>query len=212
MKKLVGIIGGIGVQAGLDFCQKLFDRTKQPIEQDNLSFILFNNPQIPDRTTCILNNETDKLVKSLVETCKSLEKAGCTTIVITCNTAHAVIDKVQEQIDTPIINMIEAVKDYINAIKVGLVATTGTIKSGIYQSKFDIILPSNQDEIMKDIYNIKKGEYTSKGLYDAIGELACKCDAIILGCTEIPIVIKEREYYEVPLVDPYDILISNVIQ
>ena len=117
---MIGILGGMGTQAGLDFCNKLAMLNRGKIDQEYPLFILYNKSNIPWRPESIgvqtrkfsdlprnskNNLKYNKVLKSLLEGCKSLEKSGCKFIVIPCNTAHYWYEDLKKRIKIPIINM-----------------------------------------------------------------------------------------------------------
>ena len=145
---MIGILGGMGTQAGLDFCNKLAVLNRGKIDQEYPLFLLFNKSNIPGRpesigsqTKDLLNKSTNRtskkkyknVFKSLLEGCKLLEKNKCKFIVIPCNTAHYWYDDLQKKIKIPIINMPKEVFKFTKKTckknsKIGLLATEGTLK------------------------------------------------------------------------------------
>ena len=216
---MIGILGGMGTQAGLDFCNKLAMLNRGKIDQEYPLFILYNKSDIPGRpesigvqtksfSTIPRNSKNTKkynrVLKSLLEGCKSLEKSGCKFIVIPCNTAHYWYEDLKKKIKIPIINMPKEVftqtkKGCKKNSKIGLLATEGTLKTEIYDKIFkkDYILvkPSNNlqaNSVNKAIKHVKMGniKLAEKAIKPAIKYLIKqKCKKIILGCTEIPIAI-----------------------
>ena len=117
---MIGILGGMGTQAGLDFCNKLAMLNRGKIDQEYPLFMLYNKSNIPGRPESIgvqtrkfsdlprnASNisKYNKVLKSLLEGCRSLEKASCKFIVIPCNTAHYWFEDLRKKIKIPIINM-----------------------------------------------------------------------------------------------------------
>ena len=216
---MIGILGGMGTQAGLDFCNKLAILNRGKIDQEYPLFLLYNKSNIPGRPESIglqtknLSNKStnknsklkyNKVLKSLLKGCKLLEKNKCKFIVIPCNTAHYWFDDLQKKINIPIINMPQEVfkitkKKCIKNSKVGLLATEGTLKTGIYKKIFDknykLIEPSQslqKNSVNKAIKFVKMGNVRAaeKAIKPAISSLIkMKCKKIILGCTELPIAI-----------------------
>ena len=137
---MIGILGGMGTQAGLDFCSKLAKLYKGKTDQQYPLFVLYNKSNIPGRPENLL--KYNKVLKSLLEGCKFLEKSECKFIVIPCNTAHYWFDDLQKKTKISIINMPKEV--YAHSIKyckknskIGLLATEGTLKTGVYNKFFD---------------------------------------------------------------------------
>ena len=216
---MIGILGGMGTQAGLDFCNKLAILNRGKIDQEYPLFLLYNKSDIPGRPESIglqtknLSNRStnktsnvkyNKVLKSLLKGCKLLEKNNCKFIVIPCNTAHYWFDDLQKKINIPIINMPKEVFKFTKKkckknSKVGLLATEGTLKTGVYNKIFDknykLLLPSlnlQKNSVNKAIRFVKMGNVKAaeEVIKPAINSLIkMKCKKIILGCTELPIAI-----------------------
>ena len=216
---MIGILGGMGTQAGLDFCNKLAVLNRGKIDQEYPLFLLYNKSNIPGRPESIgsqtkkLSNKStnktsrekyNKVLKSLLKGCKLLEKNKCKFIVIPCNTAHYWFEDLQNKINIPIINMPKEVFKFTKKkckknSKVGLLATEGTLKTGVYKKFFEkdyqLIEPSQKIQklsVNKAIKLVKMGNVkaAAKAIKPAIDSLIkMKCKKIILGCTELPIAI-----------------------
>ncbi len=216
---MIGILGGMGTQAGLDFCNKLAVLNRGKIDQEYPLFLLYNKSNIPGRPESIgsqtknLSNKStnktsrekyNKVLKSLLKGCKLLEKNKCKFIVIPCNTAHYWFNDLQNKINIPIINMPKEVFKFTKKkckknSKIGLLATEGTLKTGVYKKFFDkdyqLIEPSQKIQklsVNKAIKLVKMGNVkaAAKAIKPAIDSLIkMKCKKIILGCTELPIAI-----------------------
>ena len=216
---MIGILGGMGTQAGLDFCNKLAMLSRGKIDQEYPLFMLYNKSNIPGRPESIgvqtrtfsslprnAKNITkyNRVLKSLLEGCRSLEKSGCKFIVIPCNTAHYWYEDLKKKIKIPIINMPREVflhtkKICKKGVKIGLLATEGTLRTEIYEklfrNEYELIKPLHNLQIKsvnKTIKHVKMGNIrlAEKSIKPAINYLLKnKCKKIILGCTELPIAI-----------------------
>jgi len=199
---MIGILGGMGTQAGLDFCSKLAKLNRGKADQKYPLFVLYNKSNIPDRKQNL--KKYNKVLKSLIEGCKFLQKNKCKFISIPCNTAHYWYKDLRKKINIPILNMPEIV--YLNAKKnlkrnsqIGLLATEATIKTGVYShyfnKKFLLISPNTtlqQRSVNKSIKLVKMGKTkeAERAIKPAVNYLIKKkCKKIILGCTELPIAI-----------------------
>ena len=199
---MIGILGGMGTQAGLDFCTKLAKLNRGKADQKYPLFVLYNKSNIPDRKQNL--KKYNKVLKSLVEGCKFLQKSKCKFISIPCNTAHHWYKDLKKKIKIPILNMPEIV--YLNAknnlkrnSKIGLLATEATIKTGVYShyfnKKFLLISPNTilqHRSVNKSIKLVKMGKTkeAERAIKPAVNYLIKKkCKKIILGCTELPIAI-----------------------
>ena len=199
---MIGILGGMGTQAGLDFCNKLAKLYRGKIDQNYPLFLLYNKSNIPDRPKNIKNY--NRVLKSLMSGCKFLEKNKCKFIVIPCNTAHHWFEDLQKKINIPIISMPKEVFLFakknckINA-KIGILATEGTLKTKVYakyfERKFSLTAPNRslqKRSVNKCIRLVKMGKIkeAEKTIKPAVNYLIKKnCKKIILGCTELPIAI-----------------------
>jgi aspartate racemase len=216
---MIGILGGMGTQAGLDFCNKLAMLNRGKIDQEYPLFMLYNKSNIPGRPTSISVhaasssdilgrpknlNKYNKVLKSLTEGCISLQKSNCKFIVIPCNTAHYWYDDLQKKIRIPIVNMpkevyLHAKKKCKKKSKIGLLATAGTLKTGVYNRFFDknfsLINPKKSlqtSSVNKAIKYVKMGKIkdAEKAIKPAVNYLIKKkCKKIVLGCTELPLAI-----------------------
>ena len=199
---MIGILGGMGTQAGLDFCNKLAKLNKGKTDQKYPLFVLYNKSNIPGRPENL--HKYNKVLKSLLNGCKFLEKNKCKFIVIPCNTAHYWYDDLQKKTRIPIISMprevyLHAIKKCKKNSKIGLLATEGTIKTRVYNKffdkKFKLINPSKliqSKNVNKAIRLVKMGKIkeAERAIKPAINYLIkIKCKKIILGCTELPIAI-----------------------
>tara|TARA_B100000963_G_scaffold347089_1_gene353015 strand:+ start:188 stop:937 length:750 start_codon:yes stop_codon:yes gene_type:complete len=216
---MIGILGGMGTQAGLDFCNKLAILNRGKIDQDYPLFVLYNKANIPKRPESIgisnqnlskklenkkKNRKYQLVLKGLVKGCQLLKKSKCKFLVIPCNTAHYWYDDLKKKINLPIINMPKEVYNHTlkNCKKnssIGLLATEGTLKTGIYNKFFDkkynLIFPSKKiqkNSVNTSIKFVKLGNVkaANKNIKTAINYLIRKkCKKIILGCTELPVAI-----------------------
>ncbi len=216
---MIGILGGMGTQAGLDFCNKLAILNRGKIDQEYPLFVLFNKSNIPGRPESIgvqtknLSNKSKnknvkkkyyQVLKSLLHGCKVLKESKCKFIVIPCNTAHYWYEDLKSKINLPIVNMPKEVFNHTKKkckknSSIGLLATEGTLKTGIYNKFFDkdynLIFPNNslqKNSVNEAIKLVKMGKVreASKKIKPAIEFLIKKkCKKIILGCTELPIAI-----------------------
>ena len=223
---MIGILGGMGTQAGLDFCNKLAILNRGKIDQEYPLFLLFNKSDIPGRPDSIgvhtrnLSNKSKNIkaekkyslvLKNLINGCNVLKKSKCKFIVIPCNTAHYWYKDLKKKIRLPIINMPKEVFDYTKKkckknSKIGLLATEGTLNTGIYNNFFDkdynLIFPSislQKNSVNKAIKLVKMGNVrgASKIIRPSIDYLIKKkCKKIILGCTELPIAIFAFKSFE----------------
>ena len=226
---LMGIRSGMGSQATIDLYQKIVNQTPAREDQEHIHVIIDSYPQIPDRTQALLYDGEDPL-PYLLDSLKRLELIGVTHVILPCNTAHAYIPQLQEQSVVTFINMQHETANYIKRhyplVKtVGLLATTGTVKIGLYQDAcsqvgLKVICPNQDDQetfVMRAIYGQKgiKAGYLDQNNKDLLYKAAVSliqqgAELIIGGCTEIPLVINKDDL-DVPFVDPTDIVAQHIV-
>jgi aspartate racemase len=228
----LGVVGGVGPAATVDFLQKVVRNTPAHRDQDHLKVLVEQNPQIPDRTEHLLGQGPDPTL-ALYATCRKLQAGSADLIAIPCNTAHAFIDLIQPHLDIPIVNMLTATVSHVRESfpplrEVGLLATSGTLASGIYhralhkQGLREIVPPpALQAQLMNAIYGpqgIKAGFTTGTCVDDidaVINDLVSRgAKVIILGCTELPLLFRSREgagAQRAALVDPTEILAMRCV-
>ena len=199
---MIGILGGMGTQAGLDFCNKLAVINRGKSDQKYPLFILYNKSNIPKRPENI--KKYYNVLKSLVKGCLLLQKNKCKFVVMPCNTAHYWYDDLQKKIKIPILSMPKEVylhtkKNCKKNSRIGILCTEATLKTGVYEKYFNknfkLISPKKsiqKNSVNKAIKYVKMGKVreAEKAIRSAVRNLiSLKCKKIILGCTELPIAI-----------------------
>ncbi len=226
-KVILGIFGGMGPEATANMYQFIVRLTPAQKDQDHIPTIVYSLPQVPDRTAAILNHDPS-IVPWLVEGVTRLERSGASFIIIPCNTAHYYYDDMQRAVKIPILNMIreaadEVARSYPGRKRVGLLATKGTIATGLYTKEleargFTVIVPDDDVEtrcVMGVIYDIKAGRNRnrSEDLLAKAGRHLEKKGAqlILLGCTEIPLAFNPERAH-VPVVNATRVLAEAAIR
>ena len=199
---MIGILGGMGTRAGLDFCNKLAVLNRGKNDQNYPMFILYNKANIPNRLKNI--KKYKNVLKSLISGCRLLQKNKCKFIIMPCNTAHYWYDDLQKITNIPIISMpkevyLYAKKNCKKNSRIGILSTEETLKTKIYNNYFDknfkLVSPNKsiqKKNVNKAIQLVKKGKIrdAEKYLKPAVKFLLkMRCKKIILGCTELPIAI-----------------------
>ena len=203
-KKTLGILGGVGPLATMYIGEMLVRLTDADTDQEHINMVITNNTTIPDRTAFILGESADDPVPYIISDANRLRVAKADVIIMPCNTAHSFYDQIQKESELPIINMIDetaARAKQANAQRVGVLATTGTISSGVYQGACERngmtpVLPDPyiQSLVMSLIYDdVKAGKPADRDKWEEISQAMSEvgCDVLILGCTELSIVRKE---------------------
>ena len=227
-EKVIGVLGGMGPEATVDFFAKVVSLTPARKDQEHLRIIIDNNPKIPDRTEAILSKNSKLIVPALTETARNLERAGADFIAIPCNTAHYFYNDIARAVSIPVLHMIKEVGKSVQAIlpgcqKIGLLGTSGTVSSGLYQIEMkgrgiEVISPAPeyQARVMEAILMIKSGTHKDKAeaALKKIGNMLIEkyqAEGIILGCTDIPLVIG-RDDFSVPVFDSNWVLAEATVK
>jgi aspartate racemase len=200
--RIVGILGGMGPEATADLYQEIIRATPARTDQEHIRVLIYSNPKIPDRTRAILEGG-ESPVAALLHSARVLENAGAGILAMPCNAAHYFLPRIESETRIPWLNMILETYRYLSSSlprirTVGLLAATGTVRSGIYKSVFgargvETVAPDDacQELVHASIMQVKSGrqdENTRRALQSAgAGLVRAGAEAVILGCTEIPL-------------------------
>jgi aspartate racemase len=221
--KTVGVIGGLGPLATLDFFERVLRRTRAVREQDHLRLIIDNNPHFPDRNAHA-RGEGPSPGPALALCAKGLQAAGADVIVMACNTTHTWEGEIRAAISVPFLSIIRETVDAVAELRpeaVGVLAVDACLSAGLYQNalkgaglKTVLLNADSQKTFMELIYRIKSGD-SGETVKRSMVTLARKLEAqgaevIIAGCTEIPIVLTADDI-EGELVSSTDILVERTI-
>lgn len=221
--KTVGVIGGLGPLATLDFFDRVLKRTRAVKEQEHLRLIIDNNTKIPDRNA-YMRGEGPSPGPALAASAKGLEVAGAEVIVMACNTTHIWESEIRAAISVPFLSIIDETTAVVTDLRpdaVGVLAVDACLKGGLYQDalkkagvKALLLSEDSQKTFMDLIYRIKSGD-TGETVKRAMVTLARRleaqgAEAIIAGCTEIPIVLSADDI-DGELVSSTDVLVERTI-
>lgn len=228
-RPILGILGGVGPMATAYFMQCVIKKTPAERDQDNIPMIVFNDPQIPDRTAYILDHDEPNPLPELEKVVAWLEHAGADYIAIPCNTAHYFYDPIVEAANVPVLNIMrETAARILSAAgaesSVGLLATSGTIESGVFQdylseARLNVVVPTRQEQdevVMPLIYDrIKKNlPYDAAAFLEVARRLHEEegCETVIVGCTELSVVYQDLDEKPAYLVDAMDVLADRCVE
>jgi len=225
MKRL-GILGGMGPAASAEFVNRLIQQTPASCDQEHIPFVLWNNPQTPDRSTSMRAGD-DKPLPFLLEGIRGLKESGCDLMVIPCNTAHFWFDDMIK-VNHRIIHIVDSVASMLRNINVtnttiGIIGTRATIELGLYQNRlndqgWNCITPTQKEMtsiVQPAIDLVKAGDMIKSHtmLMSVIDSLIARgAQAVVLGCTEIPLAIREGDKKNIPLINSIDSLVKTVIK
>ena len=224
MERKIGVIGGMGPMASQLFYKMVTEMTEATRDQEHLQLILISDTVMPDRTRAILQKEYDEVRTKLTSDAHLLERCGCDAWCVTCNTAHFFVDMIESEIKIPVIHLIKETVRFLTETegsgKIAVLATEGTIKSGLYQRRLEeagmmVYEPEKEieKEVMYQVYErIKKSLPCDKASWNRIESSIREagCDRAIMACTELS-VLKQEEKLSSFYVDPLEILTRKVI-
>jgi aspartate racemase len=201
---LLGILGGMGPLASADFLAQLVKLADAARDQDHCRTVTYSNPRIPDRSDGLLNRGPSPL-PGMLDGIALLERCGADAIAIPCNTAHYWLPALAASARVPILSIVDAVVDEcrqrrITTGRIGILGTSGMIRSGIYQTGltrlgYDVLVPDDRemDQLVEPaIRFIKAGDLETpiSVLATAVNSLENRgVDAVVLGCTELPLAL-----------------------
>ena len=225
MSKRLGILGGMGPAASAEFVNRLVQQTPATCDQEHIPFVLWNEPRTPDRSTS-MRDGNDHPLPYLKEGILSLKSLGCDHIVIPCNSAHYWYDELAK-LDIPIIHIVDSVVDELKSLDIlnqtiGVMGTQGTIEYGIYQHRLEsqgwkCIVPDSSEMdyfVQPAIDFIKAGKLVEANylLVKVIDSLISRgAKSVVLGCTELPLAVRELKRNGIPLVNSIDSLVKKAI-
>lgn len=209
----LGVLGGMGPMATVDFLQKVVENTEAHQDQDHIPMLVDFCTQAPDRASALLGLGASPL-GALIQSAQALERSGAQAVVMPCNTAHAWYDAIASAIGIPMIHIVDVSMSEAHnrggaSATMGLLATSGTLQSGIYPSRgrtANWVIPTPQEQatwVMPAIAAIK-AQHLDKGA--ALLRLAGRAlvergaNVILMGCTEIPLALSQQDF-RVPLID-----------
>jgi aspartate racemase len=222
--RVVGVLGGMGPLATVDFLHKMLLATAADHDQDHVPVLACNMPQIPDRTQAY-RGEGPSPLPAMLANAGRLIAGGAGLIVVPCNTAHLWFDELQREIPLPMLHIVDAAltevdsrtKSQIRPVRVGLLATDATLSSGLYMNRrvsnaeaagegFQWSLPTAvemMEHVMPGINAVKSGQLDEgrQHLQTAAMALVQRgAQVLVLACTEIPLVLDESQV-GLPVVD-----------
>jgi aspartate racemase len=221
VRKTVGIIGGMGPAATAEFFARLVRATSADVDQEHVHVVIDSDPTIPDRTLAIVGGGPSPLPK-LIAVARRLEAFGAELLVMPCNTAHAFAPEVAAAVSIPLVSWVSEAADAITPLeprpeRVGLLATTGTVASGVYQDALaargiETVVPTEpeQADVMAAVYGLKAGDADQPRVREVLESLVERgAEAVLLACTELPELALDG--VAVPVIDPAALVAARVV-
>lgn len=224
-EKILGVIGGMGPEATVDFMQRLIRLTPAADDVDHIHTIVDNNPKIPSRIKAIIDGVGVSPLPHIINTARRLESFGADFLVLPCNTAHYYYPALKDSVHIPVLNMIELtvntiVQNHPSVRKVGLLASDAIRITGIYDTclqKYGLRSvypqPHEQKRLMQAIKDVKAGK-TGQGVRKVLEEVVADitvggAEVIIIACTELSVIAEDT--YALPVIDAAEVLAERAV-
>lgn len=227
----VGVLGGMGPEATIDFMAEVLQLADADSDQGHIHLVVDQNPKVPNRQQAIRSGHDD-VSPVLAAMARRLEQAGADFLVMPCNSAHAFERAIRDATPLPFVSIVDACVQAVGQAcggragsrvgpRVGLMATDGLVETGLYQralerAGFALVLPDarQQERLMALIHRIKGGDKrvdVARGMADLAGSLVERgADAVLAACTEIPLVLASGDL-PVPLVSSTQALARRTV-
>ena len=227
----IGVLGGMGPAATVDFFAKLVAATPAERDQDHLRILIDNDPSVPDRSAAVAGRGPS-LGPRLATMARGLVAAGAQLLVMPCNTAHAYAQAITTAAPgTPFLSLIEVTVEATlarvpDAEAVALLATDGTLASRLYDDAFEargvrVLLPDahEQPRVMAAIAAVKRGaaDASARAALRSVAErlAGAGAAAVVAGCTEVPLLLRDGDVRlgdaSVPVIASTDALVARTV-
>ncbi|QBI20508.1 amino acid racemase [Egibacter rhizosphaerae] len=221
-ERVIGVLGGMGPMATLELYRRLIDAVPAARDQGHPRVIIDSNAKVPDRTEALLHDGADPL-PFLLDSARTLERAGADLLIMPCNTAHVYAEEIASAAGLPLVHMLQETAAIVPAehAPVGVLATSATTALGLYQQAFArhglgalTPEPHAQELAMTAIERVKAGDLASAlpPAREAAEHLVARGAAsLVLGCTEFSVLLAGSDTDDthdlgVPTIDPLDAL------
>ncbi|MBY0336739.1 MAG: amino acid racemase [Acetobacteraceae bacterium] len=223
--RILGVLGGMGPLASAEFMRALTLETPAERDQDHVPTVLWSDPRVPDRTLARNHGGEDPL-PWLLRGLRGLEAAGCGAVAIPCNTAHGWYDAMRAACPLPILHIVDAAAEDLRAQgvaggRIGLMGTAATLAMRLYEERltgYDVITPDAEE--MRGLVSPAIAEVKANRVAEAYAPLAEMArrlrargaEAVVLGCTEIPLGVAAGPPLPFPVVDTVAALARTAIR
>ena len=226
MFKRIGILGGLTPESTITYYMHIVHRYHELYGDHGYPETIINGVSFQKYEDWMMKEDWDNIEKSLLEGLKTLKKAGADFAVIATNTMHILFEKLQAQIDLPLISIVDATAEAIKAEgfnKIGLIGTQFSMnkpfyREGLAKHGIEVVTPNEEDKayIVKVIFEeLAIGKLTDesrKGYLKIIDKLVAQgAEGIVLGCTEIPLLVRQEDT-EIKVVDTATVHAEKALQ
>jgi len=218
-EKVVGIIGGMGPEATVDFMRRVIAKTPAQDDNDHLRMLVDNNPKIPSRIAALIEGTGEDPSPVLCEMAKGLQAQGADFLVMPCNTAHYYLGAIADSVQIPVLDMVDLSVQRLLALdskprRIGMLASPAVRLVGLYDQKFKRVGleaiypgPQHEGELLAIIKAVKAGQLNAQHRkdYAKIAAALGDADAFLIACTEFS-VMGPPEGIVRPIFDTMDVL------
>jgi aspartate racemase len=222
--KIVGVIGGMGPEATVDFLRRLVAATPAKDDADHIRVLVDNNPKIPSRIAHLIEGKGEDPLPVLIEMARGLERQGADFLAMPCNTAHYYLPKIASAVSIPLLDMVALAIARLSELspkprRIGMLASPAVQQVGLYAQRlkdagFTALFPDAQGEagMLAIIRAVKAGAVTAQHRrdYAAIARSLEDADAFLIACTELS-VIGPPEGIAKPAIDALDVLVAATL-
>jgi aspartate racemase len=226
--KTVGIIGGVGPESTIEYYRFIIEAYREKKADDSYPSIIINSVDVNKYVSLATANQFDKFAADLTVEIERLARAGADFGVIAANTPHIVFDQLQRRARIPLLSIVEATREKAQNLglkRIGLFGTRFTMTGGFYQKVFadaglEIVTPSETEqdyihekyigELLKNVFT----QETRSGLMAIVAAMREReqIEALILGGTELPLILRESKQSDIPFLDTTKIHVERIVR
>ena len=219
MSKIVGVIGGMGPEATVDFLRRIVAATPAHDDSDHIHVLVDNNPKIPSRLAALVDGTGEDPLPVLIAMARGLEKQGADFLTMPCNTAHYYLPRIAQAVSIPFLDMVALSIARLRDKRIGMLASPAVQKVGLYASRLKdadhvAVFPDADGEarLLDVIRAVKANTLTDRHRRD-YAQIAASldADAYLIACTELS-VIGPPEGATKPVVDALDVLVEATVK
>lgn len=219
MSKTVGVIGGMGPEATVDFLRRIVAATPAQGDADHIRVLIDNNPKIPSRIAALIDGTGADPLPVLADMARGLERQGADFLTIPCNTAHYYLPRIAEAVSIPILDMVALAIAKVEGRRIGMLASPAVQKVGLYASRLaasgkTAVFPDprNEERLLDVIRAVKANALTEQHRQD-YAEIAASLDvdAYLIACTELSVIGAPYGITK-PHIDALDVLVDETIE
>jgi aspartate racemase len=219
VSKTVGVIGGMGPEATVDFLRRIVAATPAQGDADHIRVLIDNNPKIPSRIASLIDRTGADPLPVLVDMARGLERQGADFLTIPCNTAHYYLPRIAAAVSIPILDMVALAITKVEGRRIGMLASPAVQKVGLYASRLaasgkTAVFPDprNEERLLDVIRAVKANALTGRHRQDyAEIAAALDVDAYLIACTELS-VIGAPDGISKPHIDALDVLVEETVK